>query len=63
MQVLAVSRHVPASLDDLPDELIAREARGHRVQRRAAQTTFATKSVTIPALLALDENCALQLQR
>jgi hypothetical protein len=55
-QILAIGRHVPAALDDLPDKLIGRETRGDGIQRRTAQTTFAAKRVTIPALLALEQN-------
>src|SRR5258706_5437303 len=62
-QILSIRRHVSASLDDLPDELIARETGGHGVQGRAAQTAFAAKAVTIAALLALDENRTLEFQR
>src|SRR5262249_43089569 len=53
-QVLAISRHVPAPLNYLPDQLIARETSGDRVQGRPAQSAFAAESVTIAALLALD---------
>src|SRR5260370_14247431 len=61
--ILAVRRHVPASLDDLPDELITRETRGYSIQGRAAQTALAAEAVTIAALLALDENRSLEFQR
>src|SRR5271170_3058838 len=62
-QILAVCRHVSASLDDLPDQLIVGEARGDGIQRGAAQTTLAPKAMAVPALLALNEDRPLKLQR
>src|SRR5712692_3936983 len=62
-QILAVRRHVSATLDNLPNELIARKARGHRIQCGAAHPTLAIERVTISALLALDENRASKFER
>src|SRR5215471_21761216 len=62
-QVLAVGGHVATALQDLPDELIAREARGDPVESRAALASLAAETVTVPALLVLDHERALQLER
>src|SRR6266550_9496436 len=61
-EVLAVGRHVAAALNHLPDQLVRGQARGHAVERRAAQTAFAAETVAVPALLALQHQRALQLQ-
>src|SRR5215813_58170 len=62
-QVPAKRRHVAAALNYLPDQLVAGKTRGHTIQRWAAQAAFATQAVAIPALLILQHQRALQLQR
>src|SRR5260370_3662093 len=62
-EILAVCRHVAATLNDLANDLIAREARGSVVERRPAQPALAVERVTIAALLALHEQSALELER
>ena len=62
-QVLAVRRHVAAALQDLPDQLVARESRRDVVERRPAQAALAAERVAVAALLALHQQRALQLER
>ncbi len=62
-QVLAVGGHVAAALQHLADQLIARQPRRDVVERRAAQAALAAERVAVAALLALQDERALQLER
>src|SRR5215813_5733663 len=63
IQILAVGRHVAAPLQNLTDELIARLARRNAVERRAALSSFTAEAVAGPALLVLQNQRALELER
>jgi hypothetical protein len=60
-QVLPVCGHVATTLQYLSHQLIAREAGRRVVEGRPAPPALAAERVTVPALLALDEECPLQL--
>src|SRR5262250_2601366 len=62
-QILAVGRHVAAALQHLPNQLIARLARRDAVERRTALAALTTEAVTGAALLVLEHQRALQLER
>src|SRR5882757_9338544 len=62
-QVLSVSRHVAAALDYLANELSFGEPHSDAVQCRASQSTQFPKRMTVAALLDLEYECALALQR
>src|SRR5262245_24478242 len=62
-EILAVSRHVAATLQNLTDELIARLARRDAVERRPALSAFTAEAVAGPALLVLQHQRALKLER
>src|ERR1043166_1309578 len=62
-QVVAVRRHVAASLQDLPEQLIFGHSRRDRVECRPALSAFAANGVTIPALHALEHYRPLTFER
>ena len=62
-EVLPVGGHVAAALENLAHQLIVRQARRDVVQRGTALPALATERVTVPALLALQQQRALQLER
>src|SRR4030095_14344431 len=62
-QILAKRGHVAAALKHLPDQLVAGQTSSHTIQCRAAQAALAAQAVAIPALLVLQYQRALQLQR
>ena len=62
-EVLAVGRHVAAALEDLADELVAREPRGDVVERRPALPPCVAERVAVAALLDLEHERALPLER
>src|SRR6266481_491323 len=62
-QVLSICRHVTAALDDLADQLILRQPDGNGVERRAALPSFGTERVAVVALLDLEHERALPLER
>src|SRR5712671_4869528 len=62
-EVLAVGRHVPATLQDLTDELIARLTRRDAVERRTTSSAFTGQAMARPALLVLEDEGALELER
>src|SRR5262245_24776148 len=62
-QILAIGRHVAATLQNLADELIARLARRDAVERRPALSAFTAEAVAGPALLVLQHQGALKLER
>src|SRR5262245_42561000 len=63
VQILAIGRHVAATLQNLTDELIARLTRRDAVERRSALSAFAAEAVAGPALLVLQHQRALKLER
>src|SRR5499426_468420 len=63
VQILAIGRHVAATLQNLTDELIARLARRDAVERRPALSAFTAEAVAGPALLVLQHQRALKLER
>src|SRR5215813_3177382 len=62
-QVFSISRHVAASLNDLPDELVVREPHCDGVQRRASVPTGPSKSVAVATLFDLKNERALPFKR
>src|SRR2546427_4208400 len=62
-EVLPVRRHVAATLDDLPDQLILRQPHGDSVERRAALPTRLVERMTVPALLQLEDERPVPFQR
>src|SRR5258708_33797365 len=62
-QVLAIRRHIPATLDDLANQLVRREADSNLVERRSALAAFATEGMAVVTLLGLKNQSALVLQR
>src|ERR1700722_15962807 len=61
-QILRIRRHVAASLDDLPDQLVGREAGGNAVQSRPPLPSCLTEGMAIAALFDLKDECASPLQ-
>src|SRR5215472_12623494 len=62
-QILAISRHVAASLDHLANELVLREPHRNTVQRRTPLPTLVCQGMAIAALLDLKYKRSLPLQR
>src|SRR5262249_29298299 len=62
-EILAVSRHVAAPPQDLADELPASLTRRDTVEGRPALSSSAAEAVARPALLVLEHERALQLER
>ena len=62
-QAVAVGGHVAAPLQDLADELIAGEAHGDVVESGPAPAAFVAERVAVAALLVLQHERALQLER
>src|SRR5579862_3223335 len=62
-EVPAVRRHVAAALDDLPHELVAGQTRCRVVEGWSTLPAFVAERMAVAALLALDQQRALQLQR
>src|SRR5581483_278558 len=62
-QVLAVRRHVAASLNHLPDELVLRQPHSHRVQSRTAFSAILAEGMAVAALLNLEDQRALPFDR
>src|SRR5262249_28665264 len=62
-QVLAVSRHVASPLDHLPGELIAGQPSCDSIESGPPQSAAAADAMTIPALLVLQHQRPLSLER
>ncbi len=62
-QVLSVGGHVAATLNHLTYQLILRELNGDAIQFRPALSSRAAKSVAVMALLCLENERPLPLQR
>src|SRR5262249_7332491 len=62
-QALAVGGHVPSALDHLADELIRVEPDGDRIERRTALAAAISERMAVVALLGLEDQGALTLQR
>src|SRR2546427_11669144 len=62
-EVLPVRRHVAATLDDLPDQLILSQPHGDSVERRATLPTRLVERMTVPALLRLEDERAVPFER
>src|SRR5437016_1400145 len=62
-KVLPVRRHVAAALDDLPDQLILRQPDGDSVERGAALPAGLVERMAVPALLHLQDERTVPLQR
>ena len=62
-EIVAVRRHVAPTLQHLPNQLILRQPRGHTIQGRSALAPQSAKRVTVAALLGLEHDRALPLQR
>src|SRR5271157_3159897 len=63
IQVLPVSRHVAPALNDLAHKLIMGEVGSNLVQSRSAFAAGAANRMAIAALLHLEDQRALPLQR
>ncbi len=59
IQILAVGRHVAATLHDLAHKLSVGFADGHTVQRRPAKSARTANGMTVTALLFLEDGRAL----
>src|SRR5579863_7285717 len=62
IQTVPVCRHVAAALQNLADELVLREPRGYRVQRRTALAAAMIQRVAVVALLFLENSRSLAFQ-
>src|SRR6266478_3898541 len=62
-QVLPIRRHIAVALDHLSDELILRQPHRHVIERWPALTAALAERMTIAALLRLENQSALPLQR
>ena len=62
-QILAIRGHVAAALNHLANQLIVRQSHGHRVQSRAALSALIVQGVAVVALLHLENQRALPLER
>src|SRR5215813_13496813 len=61
-QVFSISRHVAASLNDLPDELVLREPHRDGVQGGASEPPDPSKGMAVAALFELKNERALPLK-
>src|SRR5262245_1292916 len=61
-QVLAVGRHVAATLNHLTNQLVLRQAHGDAVERRTSLAATLIERMTIAALLRLKHERALSLE-
>src|SRR5262252_8423752 len=62
-QIFSISRHVPASLKYLPDELVVRHSHGNAVQGRASVSAGPSKGMAVATLFELKNERALPLKR
>src|ERR1700691_5206132 len=62
-QILAVRGHIAAALDHLPNQLILRQTSGHGIQSRSALSALIVERVGVVALLELENESALSLER
>src|ERR1041385_7529597 len=62
-QVVAVGRHVAASLQDLPEQLIFGHPRRDCVECRPALSALSANGVTVPALHTLEDHRPLAFER
>src|SRR5439155_10068140 len=62
-QVFPIRRHVAASLNHLPDELVLREPHRNAVQGRASFPAGPSKGMAVAALFDLKNESALPLER
>ena len=62
-EILAIGRHVAATLDHLTDELVGGEAYSHTVQRRPSLPAQAPKRMAVAALLVLENQRPLEFER
>src|SRR5215468_12398050 len=62
-QVFSISRHVAASLNDLPDELVVRESHCDAVQGGAPISAGPSKGMAVATLFDLKNERALPLKR
>src|SRR5260370_11164138 len=63
IQIPPVRGHVAAALNDLTDELISRETDGNGIERGSARASGSAQRVTVAALLVLEHERALTLER
>jgi hypothetical protein len=61
-QVVAIGRHVASALNDLPDELVLRQAHGNAVEGRSSLSPQVAKRVAVAALLDLKNERTLPLK-
>src|ERR1700691_398878 len=62
-QVVAISRHVAAALNYLPNELVLRQPHGNAIQGRSPLSARASERVAVAALLDLKYERTLALKR
>src|SRR5215469_16589993 len=62
-QVLAICGHVAAALDQLSNHLVVREAHRNGIERRTSLSTFVSERVAVVALLDLEDQRSLPLER
>src|ERR1700722_17908046 len=63
VQILAVSRHIAAALDNLTNQLILRKPHSNCVERRTALSALIAQRVAVVALLRLENQSALPFKR
>src|SRR5215470_4652125 len=61
-QIFSIGRHVAATLDDLPDQLILCESHRNSIKRRPSLAAQIPKRMAIAALFCLKNERALPLQ-
>src|ERR1700739_2091431 len=62
-KIFAVSGHVSSALDHLADELVLSELESDAIQSRSPLTSLSVQCVTVVALLHLENESALPLER
>src|SRR6266481_9275096 len=63
IQILSISRHIPATLDDLANQFIRRETDSNLAECRSALAAFAAEGMAVVTLFGLKNESALVLQR
>jgi len=62
-EILSIGRHVSATLNHLPNQLILSQVHGHRIKRRPAHSAIAFEGVAVVTLFGLEDQCAAPFER
>src|ERR1700688_4467501 len=62
-EILSISRHITATLDYLPDELVVGQSQSNTVECGSALTSLIIQRVTVVTLLRLKNQRTLAFQR